>query len=92
MMSRVQRIEYEILDCALNRATHSEGSSTTADMFPARLENLFPNIETREFQQVCQTLTRQKAIEVSFPSVRSYRHSQGADDAAALFRCQDVPA
>jgi hypothetical protein len=84
MMSRVQRIEYEILDCALNRATHNEGYSTTANMFLARLKELFPTIATREIQQACETLTRQSAIAISFPNIGGYRHYQGADDAAAL--------
>jgi hypothetical protein len=86
MMSRVQRIEYEILDCALNRATPSEGFITTVILFMRRLEILFPDIETIEFTQACQGLTRLSAIAVSFPTIAAgYIHYQGADDDAELF-------
>jgi len=33
MMTRTQRIEYEILDCALNRANTNEGYSSSVNMF-----------------------------------------------------------
>jgi hypothetical protein len=80
MMSRAESIEYEILDCALNRATQREGYATTVNLFLTRLEQLFPNIEEPEFRQACKRLTRQKAIEVSFPSVGGYRNYTGDDD------------
>jgi|HubBroStandDraft_4_1064222.scaffolds.fasta_scaffold908260_1 hypothetical protein len=80
MMSREQRIEYEILDCALNQANHSGGHHTAVILFMARLQQLFPGIEAREFRGACKELVRQDAVELAFPSVIGYRHYRGASD------------
>ncbi len=82
MMSREQRIEYEILDCALNQASHSDGHHTAVILFMARLQQLFPDIETREFRGACKGLVRQAAVELAFPSVIGYRHYRSAADDA----------
>lgn len=78
MMTRLQRIEFEILDCALNRPNNSDGYTTTVNMFVTRLQHLFPNVDKQEFREACKGLVRQKAIEVNLPRI-SYR---GADDDA----------
>ena len=85
MMSRGQRIEYEILDCALNQANHSEGHYTAVTLFMARLQQLFPDIGTREFRDACKKLARHEAIELAFPGAGGYRHYRGADDDAEFF-------
>lgn len=84
MMSRAQRIEYEILDCAINQAAHSAGFTTSVVLFLRRLEKLFPDIKAWDLMQACRELTRLEAIEVSFPSIGGYRHYRGPSDDAAL--------
>jgi hypothetical protein len=78
MMTRVQRIEYEILNCVLNEAKHIGGYPTTVAMFLARLGRLFPDVGPQEFREACKCLVLQKAIEVNLPHI-SYK---GADDDA----------
>lgn len=84
-MSRGQRIEYEIIDCVLNHANHNEGHYTAVIVFMARLQQLFPDIETREFRDTCKGLVRQAAVELAFLGVGGYRHYRGADDDAEFF-------
>ena len=72
MMSRLQRIEFEILDCAINRANTNDGYSTTVNMFLTRLEQLFPDVSKQELKEACKGLVRQKAIEINLPRV-NYR-------------------
>ncbi len=94
MMSRAQRIEYEILDCALNRAARNQvvlglvgrrGFATNASRFMKRLRELFPDIEPHEFWRACLGLTRLSAINVEFSVIGGYRNYQGAGDDQALF-------
>ena len=59
-MSRLQRIEFEILDCAINRANNSDGYTTTVNMFLTRLEQLFPDMSKQELKEACKGLVRQK--------------------------------
>lgn len=56
MMDREQRIEYEILDCALRRASHAEGHLTMGTVFTERLRQLFPDIQPQEFTAACKRL------------------------------------
>src|SRR5580700_7500293 len=92
MMSRSQRIRYEILDCALNRTSDPAGYSTTVNMFLTRLGQLFPDIEKEEFRKACKDLTLQKAIEIFFRGASGYRNYQGADDEveAEFFRASQL--
>ncbi len=62
MMSREQRMEYEILYCALNRATHSEGYASTVAAFTKRLREYFPDIQAHEFVAACKHLVQQGAL------------------------------
>ena len=85
MMSRAERIEYEILDCALNRAVRSQSFATNASGFMKRLRELFRDIEPHEFRRAYLGLTRLSAINVDFSVIGGYRNYQGADDNQALF-------
>src|SRR5260370_19698106 len=94
MMSRAERIEYEILDCALNRAARSQvrlglvgrrDFATNASRFMKRLRELFPDIEPHEFSRACLGLMRLSAINVDFSVIGGYRNYQGAGDDQALF-------
>ena len=62
MMTRPQRIEYEILDCAINGARGADGYTTTLAEFLMRLRALFPGIEAPEFTDACRRLVEQNAL------------------------------
>src|SRR5579859_6665759 len=64
MMTREQRIEYEILDCVLHRSTHSLGYSSTTTIFTERLRKYFPDIDIREFPEACRRLVLRNALDV----------------------------
>src|SRR5260370_31557699 len=94
MMSRAERIEYEILECALTRAAPSQvrlglvgrrDFATNPSRFMERLRELFPDIEPHEFSRACMVLTRLSAINVDFSVIGGYRNYQGAGDDQALF-------
>lgn len=72
MMTRAQRIDYEILDCVLNDAVHSLGYISTLAEFMARLAQYFPDILPVEFMASCKRLTRADALE--------FRLLRGLDD------------
>lgn len=62
MMTRPQRIEYEILDCAINGARGAEGFTATLAEFLMRLRALFPGLEAPEFTDACRRLVGQNAL------------------------------
>jgi hypothetical protein len=62
MMTRKQRIDYEILDCVLNRSRGSHGYSTTVPAFLMRLRLLFPDSVAREFTDACKRLSEQAVL------------------------------
>ena len=62
MMTRPQRIEYEILDCAINGARGADGYTTTLAGFLMRLRALFPGIEASEFTDACRRLVEHNAV------------------------------
>jgi len=64
MMSREERIEYEILDCILNHRG-DEGVSTTVPGFMMRLVALFPGIQVGEFASACRRLLALDALDLS---------------------------
>jgi len=64
MMTRPQRIEYEILECTLNRATHSEGYPSSVAAFTRRLQQYFSDISAQEFTEACKRLFQQGALAV----------------------------
>ena len=84
MMSRAERIEYEILDSALNQAAHSAGFTTSVVLFVRRLEKLFPDVTPHDLMHALRELTRLNAIDVSFPAIGGYRRYCGPSDDAAL--------
>jgi hypothetical protein len=63
MMSRQQRIDYEILDCAVNGFRDSKGyataATTTVPAFRKRLLVLFPDSVDQEFTDACKRLSKQ---------------------------------
>jgi hypothetical protein len=62
MMTRAERIEYEILDCALNRTSAPEGWPTSLELFLMQLCELFPDIRARELIEACKRLAVQGAL------------------------------
>ena len=62
MMNRSQRIEYEILDWAIN-AHSNVGFPTTVAAFTARLRNLFSDVKPEEFIEACRRLSRAGDLE-----------------------------
>jgi len=62
MMTRAQRIEYEILDCAVHGSTGVEGYTVTLAQFLMRLRELFPDIEAHEFTEACRRLVDRDAL------------------------------
>jgi len=63
-MTRAQRIEYEILDCALHGWMRSEGYATTVGGFAERLRQCFPDIQHQEFTEACKRLFQQQALDL----------------------------
>jgi hypothetical protein len=62
MMTRAERIEYEILDCALNRARGPAGWPTSLEQFLTQLRDLFPDAESQELIETCKGLAMQQAL------------------------------
>ena len=66
MMSREQRIDYEILDCAINGFRDSKGhataATTTVPAFLKRLRVLFPDCVAQEFTDACKRLSKQDLL------------------------------
>jgi hypothetical protein len=85
MMQRRQRIDFEILDCALNRATHREGYITAVRGFMQQLRQLFPDIETREFMDACKALAAEGALDISLVVAGGARTYDGKDDDAFFY-------
>jgi hypothetical protein len=65
MMTRSQRIEYEILDCAINGGGGGRGYTTTVATFMERLQDLFPNIDPQEFTDASIRLVNRKALQLN---------------------------
>jgi hypothetical protein len=65
MMSREERIEYEILDCAL-RADVGPGYLTDAKTFTQLLRKLFPDIQPQEFTDTCKKLIKEGRVDVRY--------------------------
>jgi hypothetical protein len=61
-MSRDQRIEYEILDCCLNRTPDPEGWPTSLEAFLTQLLHLFPDARPHEFAAACKRLALAGAL------------------------------
>jgi len=79
MMTRPQRIEYEILDCAINGSRGADGYITTLAEFLTRLQELFPGIEVREFTDACRRLVNQNVLRLR---TLEQEYRGGLDDVA----------
>jgi hypothetical protein len=77
---RRQRIEYEILDCVLHNARHSEGYATTLPAFLERLQQLFPDLQTAEFVSITKWLFRQKLLGLRKSAGVFFRAYRGEHD------------
>jgi hypothetical protein len=72
MMTRTERIEYEILDCALNR-TRREWR-TSIESFLLKIRELFPDAQREEVIRACKDLPIKGALtlrKVVFPGSHS---------------------
>ncbi len=58
MMTWEQRIEFEILDCALNKAPPAVGYVTTVPVFVGRLRELLPGLLVDELRQACKLFAK----------------------------------
>ncbi|MGO9262181.1 MAG: hypothetical protein ACLQU1_38645 [Bryobacteraceae bacterium] len=65
MMSRKQRIDYEILDYAL-KADPASGYLTDTQKFTQLLRGLFPDIRPEEFVGACKRLHNENRLELRF--------------------------
>lgn len=65
MMSREERIEYEILDCVLNRAIDSRGWPTSVRLFVSELRQLFPDAKSQEVVEASKRLAMTGALVLS---------------------------
>jgi hypothetical protein len=84
MMNREQRIDYEMLDFALNASRDANGYPTAVPAFLIRLRKLFPNVVASEFTDACKRLFTRNAL-----------HLRRFDNDLAAFRdyqdaCDDV--
>jgi len=87
MMTREQRIDYEILSRALSDSRGSYGYATTVPAFLKRLQELFPDMVVWEFTETCKRLTKQNILHLrqfdrELGRVRDYQGE--SDDAAFL--------
>ena len=80
MMDRSQRMNVEILDCALYRATRREGYTTNVAEFVGRLRKLFPDIEAFEFRQACKRLVAERALDLRLLNSGVQRSYEGPED------------
>jgi hypothetical protein len=81
MMTRAERIEYEILDCCLNKTPDPEGWRTTRDVFLTQLLQLFPDAEPHEFAEACKRLALAGALTLRMKepgTEKFYRDYRGA--------------
>ena len=66
MMTRAQRIDYELLDCAIHGFRDSRGyvtaATTTVPAFLKRLRVLFPDSVAQEFTDACKRLSKQDLL------------------------------
>jgi hypothetical protein len=62
MMNRQQRIDYEILDCAINGAWGNNDYATTVPAFLKRLLALFPDCVAPEFTDACKRLSKEGVV------------------------------
>ena len=87
MMTREQRIDYEILECALNGSRGSGRYATTAPAFLKRLRELFPDIVAWEFTDACKRLFKQNVLHLrKFDNdLGGLRDYQGARDDVTYF-------
>jgi hypothetical protein len=65
MMSREQRIEYEILDCTF-RDDLGPGYLTDTKTFTQLLRGLFPDIRPEEFTDACKRLQKGDRLDVRY--------------------------
>lgn len=86
MMTREQRIDYEILDCALN-GSRGNGYSTTVREFLKRLRIIFPRIVAREFTEACKRLSEQQILHLHRfdQKLDGFRAYEGARDDMDFF-------
>ena len=62
MMTRDQRIEFEILDCTLNRAIATGGWPTSLEVFLLKVCDLFPDVELGELIIALKRLSVEGAL------------------------------
>ena len=65
MMTREQRIEYEILDCAFN-ADSVSAYITDTQTFTQLLSGLFPDIRPEEFIAACKRLVEANRLDIQY--------------------------
>ena len=88
MMIRAERIEYETLDCALNRTSTPEGWPTRLELFLMQLRDLFPDVERQELIEACKRLAMQGALTLRKKEPGRYlvyHDYRGAHDDAVFF-------
>jgi hypothetical protein len=87
MMTRNQRIEFEILDCTLKKAARMGGWPTTLEVFLLRVRELFPDVIPQELIAGFKRLAIEGALTLCKnepgPIHRDYR---GGDDDDIFFR------
>ena len=72
MMNRDQRIEYEILECAISAGPPS-GYLTDTRSFTELLSRLFPDIREEEFITCCKRLVVANSLDVRYLGCRDER-------------------
>ena len=91
MMTRAQRIDYELLDCAIHGFRDSRGyvtaATTTVPAFLKRLRVLFPDSVAQEFTDACKRLSKQDLLHLQkFDNeIGGFRDYQDERDDVAFF-------
>ena len=88
MMTRAERIEYEILDYTLTRSSSPQGWQTNLEQFLAQLRDLFPDAEQLELIAAFKRLTIQGALtlrKIEPDGSSIYHDYRGSFDDEAFF-------
>jgi hypothetical protein len=87
MMTRDQRIEFEILDCTLNRDISRGGWETSLEVFLLQVRELFPDVEPQELIAAFKRMALENALTLFKVELGpTYRDHRGEDDDEVFFR------
>lgn len=88
-MNRQQRIDYEVLDCAINGAWGGHDYATTISDFLKRIRVLFPDAVGSEFTDTCKRLSQEGLVSLRQFDREGFHDYRDSHDDAAFFDTSD---